>query len=431
MNIEKCLDAVKNCRFCFMCRHLSAVGNVTFTEADTPRVRAVAAYGALRNPEWWSNPEYIDMFYRADLSRNCAHHCVNHYDENALVIAARTDIAERGFAPAAVTALRDELIASETWQLSGKGEVLYFVDPYTAEAKTDEVFAAIMKKAGKEYAVMRGGCIGRALKVLGFPADAKQALEKFAAEVRNTGAKTLVVSNPAAYEALKNDAAEFGVELPVTVMHTSEYLLTLNLPVAKKAGGLYYLESDYLRNYNDLPFPHELLKRLGAEEQHFGVSSRRDVDGDCGVFPGRLAGIVDGPLDGAEVALPVRTNCKFRRGRGFRLGLEVHRQCRCNVIQGSCAYGERILLAKIQGPAVRMDLNSVWKETECRIMYGPYPASPAGEGIMESVAQRILIHRCPRNQEIARGGDGGKVIQVEFVNRIPVHVGNRDLSAVD
>ena len=271
MNIEKCLDAVKNCRFCFMCRHLSAVGNVTFTEADTPRVRAVAAYGALRNPEWWSNPEYIDMFYRADLSRNCAHHCVNHYDENALVIAARTDIAERGFAPAAVTALRDELIASETWQLSGKGEVLYFVDPYTAEAKTDEVFAAIMKKAGKEYAVMRGGCIGRALKVLGFPADAKQALEKFAAEVRNTGAKTLVVSNPAAYEALKNDAAEFGVELPVTVMHTSEYLLTLNLPVAKKAGGLYYLESDYLRNYNDLPFPHELLKRLGAEEQHFGA----------------------------------------------------------------------------------------------------------------------------------------------------------------
>ena len=99
MNIEKCLDAVKNCRFCFMCRHLSAVGNVTFTEADTPRVRAVACYGALQHPEWWSNPEYIDIFYRADLSRNCAHHCVNHYDENALVIAARTDIAEQGFAP--------------------------------------------------------------------------------------------------------------------------------------------------------------------------------------------------------------------------------------------------------------------------------------------------------------------------------------------
>ena len=271
MNIDKCLDAVKNCRFCFMCRHLSAVGNVTFTEADTPRVRASMIYGATLHPEWWSNPEYIDMLYRSDLSRNCTHHCVNHYDENALNIAARTDIVEKGFAPAAVKAVRDELVSSEKWQFSGKGEVLYFIDPYTAEAKIDEVFAAIMKKAGKKYAAVRGGCIGRALKVLGFADDAKQALEKFAAAIRETGAKTLVVSNPAAYEMLKNDAGEFGVNLSMTVMHSSEYLLTLNLPVAKAAGKLYYLESDYLRNYNDLPFPHELLKHLGAEEQHFGA----------------------------------------------------------------------------------------------------------------------------------------------------------------
>ena len=271
MNIENCLDAVKNCRFCFMCRHLSAVGNVTFTEADTPRVRAAMIYGAMLHPEWWSNPEYIDMLYRSDLSRNCAHHCVNHYDENALNIAARTDIVEKGFAPAAVKALRDELVASESWQVSGKGDVLYFVDPYTAEAEIDKVFAAIMKKAGKAYAEVRGGCIGRALKVLGFAKEAKDALEKFAAVIGKTGAKTLVVSNPAAYEMLKNDAEKFGVKLSMAVMHTSEYLLSLDLPVSKAAGKLYYLESDYLRNYNDLPFPHELLKKLGAEEQHFGA----------------------------------------------------------------------------------------------------------------------------------------------------------------
>ena len=271
MHIEKCLDAVKNCRFCFMCRHLSAVGNVTFTEADTPRVRAAMIYGAMLHPEWWSNPEYIDMLYRSDLSRNCAHHCVNHYDENELNIAARTDIVEKGFAPAAVKALRDELISSESWSVAGKGDVLYFVDPYTAEAKIDEVFASIMKKLGKEYVTVRGGCIGRALKVLGFEGDAKAALEKFAGVVAKTGAKTLVVSNPAAYEMLKNDAEKFGVKLSAAVMHTSEYLAGQELKISGKAGKLYYLESDYLRNYNDLPFPHELLKKLGAEEQHFGA----------------------------------------------------------------------------------------------------------------------------------------------------------------
>ena len=51
MNIDNCTDAIKNCRFCFMCRHLSAIGNVTFTEADTPRVRAAMTYGVTMYPE--------------------------------------------------------------------------------------------------------------------------------------------------------------------------------------------------------------------------------------------------------------------------------------------------------------------------------------------------------------------------------------------
>ena len=40
MHIDKFEDAIMNCRFCFMCRHLSAIGNVRFTEVDTPRIRA-------------------------------------------------------------------------------------------------------------------------------------------------------------------------------------------------------------------------------------------------------------------------------------------------------------------------------------------------------------------------------------------------------
>ena len=68
MNIDNYLDAIKNCRFCFMCRHLSAIGNVTFTEADTPRVRAAMAYGITLYPENLANRDYIDTIYRSDLS---------------------------------------------------------------------------------------------------------------------------------------------------------------------------------------------------------------------------------------------------------------------------------------------------------------------------------------------------------------------------
>ena len=60
MNIDNCTDAIKNCRFCFMCRHLSAIGNVTFTEADTPRIRAAMTYGVTMYPEKLANRDYID-----------------------------------------------------------------------------------------------------------------------------------------------------------------------------------------------------------------------------------------------------------------------------------------------------------------------------------------------------------------------------------
>ena len=41
MHIENYLNVIDACRFCFMCRHLDPVGNVTFREADTPRGRAL------------------------------------------------------------------------------------------------------------------------------------------------------------------------------------------------------------------------------------------------------------------------------------------------------------------------------------------------------------------------------------------------------
>ena len=281
MNIDKYTDAIKNCRFCFMCRHLSAIGNVTFTEADTPRVRASMIYGVTMHPEKISERDFIDTLYRSDLSRCCCYHCVNHYDENSLNIAMRTDIVAAGLAPDYIRAIAAELKAADSWDVAGKGDVFYFADPYTTEAGTVQpAFDALMKKAGVAYGVISGGCIGRALKVLGYAAEAKAAAEKFVAAVKAAGAKTLVVSNPAAYELLKNDCAEFGIEVPFTVMHTSEYIISLGLKF-NAVGKVYYLESDYLKNYNDnLAYPTELLAALGAERKPFGTNNEESYT--CG-----------------------------------------------------------------------------------------------------------------------------------------------------
>lgn len=282
MNINNCTDAIKNCRFCFMCRHLSAIGNVTFTEADTPRVRAAMTYGVTMYPEKLANRDYIDTLYRSDLSACCRFHCVSHFDENGLNLAARTDVVEAGFAPEYVKAIVAELKKNEKWVGKGSGDVLYFVDNYTAEAKTvAKAFDTIMKKAKIPYQTVTGGCIGKALSILGYKKEAKEAMQKFAQVIRNSKAKTVVVSNPAAYDALVNDYKAAGIKLTAKVVHTSEYIKSLKLKFAKKAGKVFYLESDYLKNYNDdYQGPRDLLAAVKAEIVPFGTNNEESYT--CG-----------------------------------------------------------------------------------------------------------------------------------------------------
>ena len=274
MNIDKYEEALMNCRFCFMCRHLSAIGNVRHTEVDTPRVRAAMLYGLRTGTNSFDDEDYIDALYRQDLSACCVHHCVNHYDENGLALAARADVVEAGKAPEKVAALAAELAASSSWKLAGKGETAWFLDTTTASDKAAVAAAKKLFAAAKAApATITGGCIGKALKVLGYLPEAKTAAEKFAAFLKGQGVRTLVVSNPAAYDALTKDYADFGVRLPCKVLHITQWILGAKLKFAKKpAAPVYSLADDFLRNYDNLDAPGKLLKALKAETKPFGTN---------------------------------------------------------------------------------------------------------------------------------------------------------------
>ncbi len=206
MYIDKFEEAIMNCRFCFMCRHLSAIGNVRFTEVDTPRIRAAMLYGLRTGTNSFDDEDFVDALYRQDLSACCVHHCVNHYDENGLALAARADVVEAGKAPEAVKKLAAKFVKSVGWKAEGTGDVAWFLDETTAADKavvaaTKKLFAA----AKVSPKIITGGSIGKALKVLGFLPEAKAAAEQFAAFLKAEGVKTLLVSNPAAASALKQD----------------------------------------------------------------------------------------------------------------------------------------------------------------------------------------------------------------------------------
>ena len=138
-----------------------------------------------------------------------------------------------------------------------------------------------MKKAGVKYQTVTGGCIGKALNILGFRKEAKEAMRKFAQVIKASKAKTVVVSNPAAYDALVHDFKEAGIKLSAKVMHTSEFIKSLKLKFSKKAGKAYYLESDYLKNYNDdMQAPRELLAALKTDLIPFGTNNEESYT--CG-----------------------------------------------------------------------------------------------------------------------------------------------------
>ena len=281
MNIDKYEEAIMNCRFCFMCRHLSTIGQVRCTEVDTPRVRAAMLYGLKTGTNSFDDSDFVDALYRQDLSACCVRHCVNHYDENGLALAARADVVEAGKAPEAVKKLAAKFAKSVGWKAEGKGDVAWFLDETTASDK-DAVAAAKKLFAAAKVApkTITGGSIGKVFKVLGYLHEAKDAAEKFAAFLKTEGVKTLVVSNPAALHALKKDYEEFGVKLPCKVVSMFKFVLDAKVKFAKAAGEVYPLADDFIRNYLGCDCMDRLLKALKAKTKPFGTNDEESYN--CG-----------------------------------------------------------------------------------------------------------------------------------------------------
>ena len=148
MYIDNFKEEMSNCRFCFMCRHLSPTGIVSGRESDTPRGRTLIADTIRMYPEKIAEADFADAIYRSDLSGASRCHCNGYHDgkgynEVGLQLALRRDFVEAGNVPAAVKALAAELEASASWSVSKKADVLFFVDP--SEAARPTAVAAVEK----------------------------------------------------------------------------------------------------------------------------------------------------------------------------------------------------------------------------------------------------------------------------------------------
>lgn len=283
MQIQKFHDTIHACRFCFMCRHLSAVGNVTYRESDTPRGRALMLDKVTQQPALLDHPDFQNTIYDAELSAACRTHCVSHFDETGLVLAARRDIAEKSKVPEAILKIVEELSAEK---LIAKGkssaEVIYYIDRYTEQHQPEIAVGMqkILKAAGLSCRTISGIDSGKALNVLGFHDKAKAVAATVAKAVHDGAGKIVVTSCPATYDALKNDYAALGspIDKQIEILHSSELILRLlesgklKRPVTTLKS-VYPLASDYLTNYiKGVDAPLRLLKLLGIESIPFGCN---------------------------------------------------------------------------------------------------------------------------------------------------------------
>lgn len=268
MNIDKYLDIVSACRFCFMCRHLSTNGLATGRECDTPRGHALIADLVRMDKANLANADYVRAIYESDLSGACRRHCrgyhldTNCYDEIGLQLALRRDIVESGNAPADIVAIAD-MLKDVNFTVTGAADVLFYRHP-CVDKHTPEVADAFAKLAGNTATIAGGDC-GAALDILGFAADAKAAADKFLAAVKAAGCKTLVIPHPGAYHYAKQNFAGQGFD----IVTTAEFLMG---KAGKKEGKLIFINSDFLGNYEQCDAPRQLLQAAGYDVEDFGTN---------------------------------------------------------------------------------------------------------------------------------------------------------------
>lgn len=322
MNLAQFIQDIDACRYCFMCRHLAPVANATFRESDTPRVRALIASSALKNPALLENADYAETFYNADLSGANRFHCVSHYNEVGIVLAMRRDLVESGNAPANVNALAQELVKTE-FPVTGSGDVLYAASGY---APADAAFAKLMKQAGITFRTAENAEAFKALKVLGFEAEAAESFAKFKSAVGN--AATIVCGSTAVYDALQNDYPGLNaVAMP-------DYLLSLanagKIALPKHSGKATLLASDFLKNYCDnSDAPQKLIEKLGFAEVMFGTNVEESYSAGEGAVvldklnPALVKALADKIAAQAEADVTLIAGSAFTAKQLSAAGLEV------------------------------------------------------------------------------------------------------------
>ncbi|OFX33539.1 MAG: hypothetical protein A2W89_09365 [Bacteroidetes bacterium GWE2_42_39] len=273
-----------------MCRQSCPSEFISYRESDAPRGRAILLHSVYQGGKEFDSST-VQAIYNCFLCGACKSWCsgqeLGGYDIPELIKFARRDIVSQGLAPQAVKQMKDSLVANDnTANQDKKSSYTASVTEHTAETlyllgegvnytnpEIAEAFIRILENCQIYYTLLKDEpTSGKELDLLGYREEAREKAKSMAGRIKATGCKTIVVSDPLVYDALKNDYPEWGISLKGEVLHVSEYLLKLvcsgKLKLKPTSDKVTLADSEFLgRNNGIYEAPREVIRASAGE--HF------------------------------------------------------------------------------------------------------------------------------------------------------------------
>ncbi len=236
MFTKKALEHAEACRFCWMCRHVCPVGQVTGKESNNARAK-----GFLISMDGRGAPldeTAMEIMYECTLCKACTNDCATGYDPSIFILEARTKAVVDGLVPPHVRPVIDRAMAGcmyaepEDDELAGiiedlpaQADVLVFLGP-VARRKQPQIAISLLSlfaKAGVSYTALAGEPQSGADlgELIGYVEDVKKVAEACAEAIKKTGAKKVVVLDENDAVFMKHQWAEWGIECGEIVTATS------------------------------------------------------------------------------------------------------------------------------------------------------------------------------------------------------------------